>query len=133
MLRLPTLLSCLFLALSLSAAEAQTILFQISDASSRDYKIANLTIKYSDGKVTDGFRVIEENNQKLVRWSEITSLEIGTVVGDGTATKYVECSVEFSDATTRNLHCIDGMVSGKTRNGDYKKPLHQVKALLPQK
>lgn len=134
MLRLRTTMAYLFcLGACFSVSEAQIKLFQLSDVNSRDYKIANLAIKYSDGRVTDGFRVLDGNQQKLVLWSDINSLEIGTLVGDSMPDKYVQCSVEFSDATRRSLNCIDGIVLGKTRNGDYKKPLDQVTALIPLK
>lgn len=132
MLRLRTIAACfLCLGACFSLAEAQVKLFQISDVDSRDYKIGNLTIRYPDRSVAEGFRIVDGTQQKLVLWSEITSLEIGTLVGQTTSGKYVQCSVQFSDATTKNLHCIDGIVLGKTRNGDYKRPLSQVTALIP--
>ena len=134
MLRLRTMVACLFcLGACLSVAEAQIQLFQLSDVNSRDYKIADLTIRYSDGRVTDGFRILAGKQQKLVPWSEITSLEIGAPVGSGTPNKYVQCSVQFSDGTRQTVYCIDGIVLGKTRNGDYKKRLDQVTALIPRK
>jgi hypothetical protein len=143
MLQLRTIMAGLLcFGVWLSEAEAQNHVFQISDVSSRcgvrtsgmpkrNHKIANLAIEYSDGRVTDGFRVLDGNKQKLVRWSEITSLEIGSPVGGGTPNKYVQCSVQFSDNSRQNLSCVDGIVLGKTINGDYKKPLGQVAGLIP--
>jgi hypothetical protein len=114
-------------------AQAQNRMFHIEDAESRDYNIVNLTIEYSDGRVADGVRVREGDQWKVVLWSTITSLEIGTVVEYGTPNSYVQCSIQLSDGTKHNFSCVDGMVLGTTRRGTYKKPLDQVAALLPLK
>ena len=134
MLRLRATVACLFcLGACLGVVEAQNRLFHLSDVASRDFTIGNLTIQYSDGIVTDGFRILYGNQARLVPWSAVTSLEIKAQVGDGTSNQYVECSVQLSDGTKHKLSCIDGIVLGKTRRGDYKKPLDQVTALIPLK
>jgi hypothetical protein len=139
---------CIGVSLSVAQgqSQAQSQLFKISDLNSRcgtgaattvppgrDHEIANLTINYPDGIVTDGFRILDGNQQRLVRWSEITSLQMEALVGDGERDKYVRCSVQFSDATRQTLHCLDGIVLGNTSSGVYKKPLDQVTTLIPPK
>ena len=134
MLSLRTTVACLvFLGACLGVAEARNQIFHFTDVNSNDYKITDLVIQYSDERVTEGFRVLDRNQPKLLRWSAITSLKIGAQVGDGTPDKHLECSVQLSDGTNLSLFCIDGIVLGQTRNGDYKRPLNELIELRPLK
>jgi hypothetical protein len=133
-MRVRIMLSGLFgCAIFLGIAEAQNRMFQLADVNSRDYKIVNLTIEYSDGRVADGVRIRDGDQWRVVQWSTITSLEIGTAIEYSASNTYVQCSIQLSDGTKHDYSCVDGIVLGRTRRGDYRKPLDQVTALLPIK
>lgn len=121
---------CIFGA-CLSWAGTKNQIFHLIDVNSRDYKITDLVIEYSDSRVSEGFRIMQENQPKLLLWSAITSVKIETSGEGGTPRKYVNCSVELVSGGTLSLSCLNGTVLGVTRNGDYKKPLDEIIELRP--
>jgi hypothetical protein len=106
-------------------------LFQLSDHRSRDYKVANLTIDYSDGVTADGFRILYGNQPKFILWSTVAALEIQAPPSNGAAATYVDCSARLLDGTRQKLTCLNGTIHGQTRNGEYSNVLSDVIQLVP--
>jgi hypothetical protein len=123
------IISFLLIFAQVALSRSPEPVFQILDKQSKDYRLVNVALDYAGQRTTQGFLVFEGNQPRLLEWASITSLEIGGSV-DGTPGK-LSCTIQHPDGAKQAFACVDGVVLGRSRNGEYRKPLNQVTKIIP--